>query len=195
MHLGPESSRAILDLARRAIRAALNGERVDQSSTADAGGVADELAQRAGCFVSLHEMRTHRLRGCVGRLEADEPLNTVVPKVAESCLRDPRFEHCRIRLDDLPRLLIEVTVLSPLRSAADPLDFSLLEDGIVLTLGEVTGCFLPQVARETGWSKEQLLSRLAQEKLGLPPDAWTLPQAKLQKFSTLLIGPEPFEVV
>ena len=49
-----------------------------------------------------------------------------------------------------------------------------------------------QVARETGWSKQQLLDRLCMEKLGLPARAWTLPGAKLQKFSTMLVGPEPF---
>ena len=32
------------------------------------------LAHRAGCFASLHELHTHRLRGCVGQLEARDPI-------------------------------------------------------------------------------------------------------------------------
>jgi AMMECR1 domain-containing protein len=49
------------------------------------------------------------------------------------------------------------------------------------------------VARETGWTREQLLSRLCVEKMGLPADAWKLPGAKLQVFTTSVVGPEPFE--
>jgi AMMECR1 domain-containing protein len=48
------------------------------------------------------------------------------------------------------------------------------------------------VARETGWSREQLLNRLCSEKLGLPANSWQNSDAKLMKFDTLLVGPEPF---
>jgi len=69
-----------------------------------------------------------------------------------------------------------------------------LNEGIYLTFGESgAGCFLPQVARETGWSKEQLLDRLCVEKMGLLASAWHDPRAKLFVFTTLEIGPEPFE--
>jgi len=187
MTLSPASSRALLDLARQAIRAALT----DRLPPAPPDST--ELAQRAGCFVSLHEMTTHALRGCVGQLQSDQPLAQLVPRVAESCLRDPRFGHHRVTLHELPELQIEITLLSPLRAAASPLDFDLLNEGIVLRVDEIEGCFLPQVARETGWSKEQLLDRLCSEKLGLPANAWRGPDARLSAFTTLLIGPEPFE--
>jgi AMMECR1 domain-containing protein len=72
------------------------------------------------------------------------------------------------------------------------MDFELLTDGIHLTIGGRVGVFLPQVARETGWLREQLLARLCTEKLGMPPTAWQLPEAKLQIFSTRILGPVPF---
>ena len=50
-----------------------------------------------------------------------------------------------------------------------------------------------QVARETGWNREQLLTRLCVEKMGLTPHAWREPGAKLMTFSTVILGPEPFE--
>jgi len=51
------------------------------------------------------------------------------------------------------------------------------------------------VARDTGWTREQLLDRLCTEKLGLHPASWRhAPMVKLQRFTTLVIGPEPFEV-
>ena len=69
-----------------------------------------------------------------------------------------------------------------------------MNEGIYLTWGETrAGCFLPQVAQETGWSKEQLLARLCVEKMGLPPEAWKDLRAKLFVFTTLVIGPEPFD--
>ncbi|HUU53606.1 MAG TPA: AMMECR1 domain-containing protein, partial [Armatimonadota bacterium] len=35
-----------------------------------------------------------------------------------------------------------------------------------------SGVFLPQVAEETGWSRDELLSHLCREKAGLSADAW-----------------------
>jgi AMMECR1 domain-containing protein len=51
---------------------------------------------------------------------------------------------------------------------------------------------LPQVARETGWTKEQLLDRLCTEKLGVSAIVWQHPNAKLFKFSSVILGPEAF---
>src|SRR6185295_6752285 len=130
--------------------------------------------------VSLHEKETHHLRGCMGRLDASNPVIQAVSRTAVSSLRDPRFEDDRLSLEDLPDTEIELSLLSPLSPAEHVLDFDPLAQGIVLKLGARSGCFLPQVARETGWSREQLLSRLCTEKMRLPPDAWQDEEAKLQ---------------
>lgn len=188
MQLSPKTSRLLLDIARDAIRAAVQGRPVPAPPAGD-----PELSHHAGCFVSLHELRTHRLRGCVGQLDAGETLAVVVPKMAQACLHDPRFERWRIESGDLPRLQIEISLLSPPQPCVDVLDFDPQLHGIVLRVAERSGCFLPQVARETGWSREQLLSRLASEKLELDPLIWRSPAARLEKFTTLLIGPEPFD--
>ena len=73
------------------------------------------------------------------------------------------------------------------------LDFQRETHGIFLSVEGRGGCFLPQVARETGWSKEQLLQRLCMEKLGLGPQAWQQPTARLCRFTAEIIGHEPFE--
>ena len=70
--------------------------------------------------------------------------------------------------------------------------FEPLEHGIYLQLAGRTGCFLPQVARETRWTREQLLARLCTEKLGVDPRAWQAGDARLFTFSVLVLGPEPF---
>jgi AMMECR1 domain-containing protein len=109
---------------------------------------------------------------------------------AEASLKDPRFLDQPILLSELPMLEVEVTVLGPLRRAASPMDFDPLIHGIYLAVGDRSGCFLPQVARETGWTKQQLLSRLCSEKLGLPTEAWRNPSAALQIFDAEVIGPQ-----
>jgi AmmeMemoRadiSam system protein A len=189
MLLPPQHHRTLLDAARAVIRATLAGQPLPEIQTAE-----PTLLQPAGCFVSLHEQATHRLRGCVGRMDASQPLITAVCKASSGVLGDPRFrDDDAVRLHELPNLEIEISILSPLRPAPGPLEFDPLNEGIYLKLGGRSGVFLPQVARETGWTKEQLLSRLCTEKMGMPADAWRLPGAQLLVFSTQIVGPEPFE--
>src|SRR5437762_14099828 len=107
MNLSPQHSAILLNLARRTIRASLG----------DPDGPIDPpteplLLQPAGCFVSLHEQATNRLRGCVGRLDARDPMYLAVTDSARSVLFDPRFENERIALEDLNRLTLEISLLS-----------------------------------------------------------------------------------
>lgn len=187
MTLSPASRTELLDMARRSLRAAV----FDPNANAAIPPPANpQLLQPAGCFVSLHERESHRLRGCIGRLEASGPLWRVAVETAVNVLSDPRFADNRVTPAELAHLTIELSVLSPLHPASSPTDFDAERDGIHLTIGEQTGCFLPQVARETGWSKEMLLDRLCTEKLGLPADAWRNRDVKMMRFSTIVVGPE-----
>ncbi len=125
-------------------------------------------------------------------MDASKPLINAVAHAAASVLDDPRFAYFPVTLGELPDLTLEISALSPLKPAPDPLSFDPLNDGIYLTIVNRHGVFLPQVARETGWDKEQLLARLCTEKMGLDYNAWQSPDAKLETFSTLIIGPAPF---
>jgi uncharacterized protein len=189
MDLLAEQERRILNLARSFVRAGLSGEGFMRPPAEEADPA---LIEPAGCFVSLHAMRGHSLRGCVGRIDAGQPLIEALRAASVQVLRDPRFARDPVMLEELPRLCIEVSVLSAPRAAPMPLEFEPLEHGIFLEIGNRTGCFLPQVARETGWSREQLLDRLCLEKLGLPGPAWRNPHARLHVFSVRVLGPEPF---
>src|SRR5829696_4674578 len=86
------------------------------TAAGEAGGVAGEdldaptdaeLTTPAGCFVSLHEKVTHRLRGCVGRLDPEMPLWRVVRETAGDVLRDPRFTNAPVTADEIPSLELE----------------------------------------------------------------------------------------
>jgi AmmeMemoRadiSam system protein A len=180
----------VLNLARSFVRDALQG-----TSRVLWGDQDAILKEPAGCFVSLHGLHGHHLRGCVGRIDASHPLLEALRHASTQVLQDPRFANDPVRLRELPQLSIEVSVLSAPMPAPSPLDFEPLNHGIFLTIGNRTGCFLPQVARETGWTREQLLNRLCSEKMGLAPDSWRNQQSALHVFSVVVIGPEPFEPV
>ena len=148
-----------------------------------------ELQEPRGVFVTL---RTEgRLRGCIGCFEASQPLHEVVAEMAESsALRDPRFILDRLRPEELEELTIEISVLSPLQKIDDPLDFELGRHGIYLKRGVASGCFLPQVAEETGWSKEEFLTQCASGKAGLPADTWKDPATEVFRFTCEIIQEE-----
>jgi len=179
----------LLDAAREAIRAVLAGEMPETMELVD-----PILSQPAGCFVSLHRRDTHALRGCVGRLDARDALLEAVRDTAVGVIDDPRFVDDPVTLRELSELELEISVISQLYPVDDPASFDLLNDGIYLMFAGRTGCFLPQVARETGWTREQLLDRLCTEKLGLPAMVWRHPQASLSRFTTCILGPEAFQL-
>jgi uncharacterized protein (TIGR00296 family) len=105
---------------------------------------------------------------------------------------DPRFFGNKITLDELAELDIEISVLSPLKKTDDPLSLRLGTDGIYIKRGCASGCFLPQVATETGWTKEQFLSYCCSHKAGLPDDAWDDPDTDVFLFTAEVFG-APFE--
>ena len=172
----------LLRIARDAVAAAVRHEtppRVDP--------VAPELNTPRGAFVTV---KNHgRLRGCIGQFVAKLPLFELVQEMAVSAAtHDPRFTFDRISPEEIPDLDVEVSVLGPLEKITDPLDFELGVHGIYIKRGFSHGCFLPQVAAETGWSKEQFLSHCAGGKAGLPDDAWKDPQTEVLRFTCEVVS-------
>jgi AmmeMemoRadiSam system protein A len=192
MELAAHERMFLLKTACDAVRAALGGPAPQPTPADRAMAASPSMTQPAGCFVTLHQRRTHALRGCIGRLDANGPLLDTMLSMSQAVLRDPRFSNNPVSLAELATLEVEISILSPLKPAASPLAFEPKRDGIYLTASGRNGCFLPQVAQETGWTREQLLIRLCTEKMGLAPNAWQDPHAVLQTFSTVVLGPRPF---
>lgn len=186
LNLTPAQHRELLEFTRAAIRREL-GDAVTLPCLSDSA-----FSIQAGCFVSLHRRDTHRLRGCIGLIRAEAPLRDSLAEMAVAAVHDGRFRDNPVTLAELPDLDLELSILSPFEPASTPLDFDLQLHGIYLTFRGRAGLFLPQVARETGWSREMLLQRLCAEKMGLPADAWRQPDARLSRFQVYIVGPEPF---
>jgi len=165
----------LVRLARAALDTHFSG-REDLGRELAAWPTGPERERRQGVFVTLNrkdaaEARAQgRLRGCIGQPEPTFPLYYgTVQAALDAALRDPRFEP--VKADELARLEVEVTVLSPRRPVASWRDIRLGTHGIVLQKGGKAALFLPQVAPEQGWTLDETLTALA-EKAGLPPDGW-----------------------
>lgn len=174
----------LLEIARRSVTAAVTGAPHQEVQESD-----PELNGKQGCFVTLKN--GDMLRGCLGNFISDIPLCRLVNEMARaSATEDPRFFSSPITPQELPELKIEISVLSPLRRIANPLDLELGVHGIYIRRGGAAGCFLPQVATETGWSKEEFLRYCCSHKAGLAPDAWREPGTEVLVFTADVFGDE-----
>ena len=150
---------------------------------------APELNAHCGCFVTLKNQE--RLRGCIGQFTSERPLIELVAQMAKaSATSDPRFFADPITANELEQLDIEISVLSPLRLTREPLSLRLGIDGIYIKRNGASGCFLPQVATETGWSKEEFLSYCCVHKASLPPDAWKDAETEVYLFTAEVFSAE-----
>ena len=127
------------------------------------------LNSKCGAFVSLHKYG--RLRGCIGHFGEDVPLHEIVAEMARAAaFEDPRFTPVtREELDDID---IEISVLTPMRRIQSIDEFELHRHGIYIRKGFRSGTFLPQVADEVNWTKEEFIGHCSQDKAGLGWDGW-----------------------
>ena len=174
--------RTLLKVARDTVESIILRKPIKKPQSDD-----PELNAPCGCFVTL---KNHgRLRGCIGQFTSDSPLIELVAEMAKaSATGDPRFLADPITSRELKQLDIEISVLSPLQRTDEPLSLRLGVDGIYIKRGCASGCFLPQVATETGWSKEEFLSYCCAHKAGLAPDAWKDPKTQVHLFTAEAFG-------
>jgi len=162
--LNTNQRKRLLEIARKSLETYLkSGKKLEVNET------DPSLLKKNGAFVTLREKG--ELRGCIGNLVGSQPLYLTIRDMAvEAAVGDPRFPA--VTAEELKEIEIEVSVLSELKKIDDPLSIELGVHGVLVRRGFNSGVFLPQVATETGWSKEEFLSNLCSHKAGLAADAW-----------------------
>jgi len=126
------------------------------------------LYAKRGAFVTLNA--NGRLRGCIGHMAEDRPLCEVVAAMAmQAAFNDRRFEP--LTEEEWPDVSIEVSVLTPYRAIGGPGEIVIGRDGVVLRSRGRSAVYLPQVAPEQGWDREETLTHLC-AKAGLGGDCW-----------------------
>jgi AmmeMemoRadiSam system protein A len=180
----PEQRDALLRLARRSLVHEVCGGQRELDTTVELP------AGFSGCFVTLKT--AGRLRGCMGTFR---PLGTLAQTVDQvtrmSCSSDPRFASQRIGPDELDEIHIEVSVLDEPKPTDDPAGLVVGKHGVWIRRGSASGCLLPQVAVERGWSAEEFLTQCCVLKAGLTPDAWRDPETETLLFGAEIISEPP----
>lgn len=127
-----------------------------------------EFNQPAAVFVTL-TLGGH-LRGCIGSLEPRGTLADMVAGYAvAAAAEDPRFDP--VTESELQKIIIEISVLSPLERVASADAVKQGVHGVYLKSGRRSGTYLPQVWEHFS-TREEFLSSLCEVKAGLPAGAW-----------------------
>lgn len=168
--LSPDDRKRLLELAREAMTDAVTGKR---KKDIDISSISDPLRQIGASFVTL--TIEGDLRGCIGTLEAYQPLyRDVQDHAIQAALEDYRFPP--VTAEEIPLISIEISRLtSPV-----PLPYKKPEelpgllkphvDGVILKDGFHRATFLPQVWQQLP-EPPIFLSHLCQ-KMGAAPDLW-----------------------
>ena len=162
--LSEDEKQMLKKIAYESIKDSLDGKPISHFSS-----LTSHLSSKCGAFVSLHKQG--RLRGCIGHFGEDTPLHEIVAEMARAAaFEDPRFMPVtRGELDDID---IEISVLTPMRRIQSLDEFQLHRHGIYIRKGYRSGTFLPQVADEVNWTKEDFVGHCSQDKAGLGWDGW-----------------------
>jgi AmmeMemoRadiSam system protein B/AmmeMemoRadiSam system protein A len=178
--LDPQDRKILLALARSTVERYVTTHSVPEP---DPSALNGRLMRSCGAFVTLK--KHGNLRGCIGRFNAKEPLYRVVQQMAISAAtEDPRFAP--VAASELPDLEIEISVLTPMRKINSIDEFTLGRQGIYIRKGLRAGTLLPQVARETGWTKEEFLGHCARDKAGIGWNGWK--DADLYVYEAIVFG-------
>ena len=148
-----------------------------------------ELLEKRAVFVTLRNREHGNLRGCIGQSKPLYPLIEAVAKTAiSSAVEDTRFPS--LTLDELPEMLIEINVLSPLAPSI-PEDVKIGKHGLMINKGSKGALFLPEVAVSNGWDLHTFLDELCR-KADLPEGSWQEREAELYVFESEAWGENEF---
>ena len=181
MLLDLEKGKFLVKLARAAVEEYLrSGVKIEPPPD-----TPPELYENRGVFVTLKTYPHKELRGCIGYPEPIMPLAlATIDAAISAATRDPRFYP--VSVEELPKLLFEVTVLTPPQPIAVPPEelpraVKVGRDGLIVRCGYASGLLLPQVPVEWGWNEEEFLAQTC-VKAGLPPNCWLDPRCQFYKF-------------
>ncbi|PAU80414.1 AMMECR1 domain-containing protein [Halovibrio salipaludis] len=182
----PEYRSMLLTLARDSIR---QGFETGRPLPVNPAQWPEGLQREGASFVTL-KRPDGSLRGCIGTLEARQPLVTDVAEHAHAAaFRDPRFQP--LAAHELEEVHLELSILSrpePLPVASEAELLAALqpgEDGLILEDGVHRGTFLPAVWESLPEPVDFV--RQLKRKAGLPSDYWS-PSLTIKRYRTESFG-------
>jgi AmmeMemoRadiSam system protein A len=169
--LDQQDCQALLHIARDSIR---HGLEQGGQLLLDPSDYGDALKQTGACFVTLN--KHGKLRGCIGTLQAYQPLvKDVADHAYAAAFSDPRFPA--LNSDELDQVDISISILG------EPEEMSVTDeedlcrqltpgsDGLILECGSLRGTFLPSVWESLPDCHEFV--RHLKQKAGLDSRYWS----------------------
>ena len=188
MQLSNQDKKVLLELARNSINFGLDSGKPLTINDNDFHNYNNELQVEAACFVTL--TINNQLRGCIGHLQAIQPLvKDVAENAYSAAFRDPRFPA--LTANELSECEIEISILTPPEPISFTSEQDLLNqiqpqvDGLILEDGYKRGTFLPSVW-ESLPDKQQFWEHLKM-KAGLPVNHWS-DTVKVSRYHSLAIS-------
>lgn len=179
--LNSQEQREALNIARCAIETYVKNNTIPCIKT-----VSLSLQKHYGAFVTIRK-KSGELRGCVGEFEPNKPLHTVIQNMSIlASTNDSRFDP--ITRNELNQLVIEISVMSPIRKITRWQDIIVGVHGVVIKNENITATYLPQVATENAMSLETFLESLCREKAGLSKDCYKNPDVELYIYDVQIIS-------
>ncbi|RCK75120.1 MAG: putative ACR [Ignavibacteriae bacterium] len=183
-NLNDNEKKLLLSISRKTLEMFVRENKIFDVNEKD---LTPNLKEKCGAFVTLYLNR--QLRGCIGRFDPVDPLYKVVQQMTiASASEDYRFYP--VTEDELKNIEIEISVLTPLRRIKSIDEIQLGKHGIYIKKGLNSGTFLPKVATETGWTKEEFLGHCAQDKAGIGWNGWK--DAELYTYEALVFNEKEF---
>jgi AmmeMemoRadiSam system protein B/AmmeMemoRadiSam system protein A len=163
--LTQEDKKQLLDFARKSIVYFLDKQEMLEVSDSN---ISERLKEPKAAFVTLTENR--QLRGCIGDIFPRQPLyKSVISNAVYAAVEDQRFYP--VGKDELKYITIEISALTAPKPIASYQEIRIGIDGVVLKKDGFSAVFLPEVAPEQKWDREEMLNHLSL-KAGLPADGW-----------------------
>lgn len=138
----------------------------------------EAFQEERGIFVTL--LKDGDLRGCIGYIR---PYKNILESIHDMALaaafEDPRFPP--LQEQELPRIKIEISILSPMTELKDTEAIKIGTHGLYLQHPFGSGLLLPQVAEDWGWDKKEFLKEIC-HKAGLPQGSYLDSAARLFSF-------------
>lgn len=172
---------ALLKLARQTLKVYLNDKKTPKFNEKE---LTARLKEKRGIFVTLKNRG--ELRGCIGRIFDPEPLYQEAIEYTVHSTQDSRFYYNPVTAKEEPDIDIEISVLSPMKKVASYKDIVVGRHGVYLMKDGCNAVFLPQVAPEQGWTRDEMLNQLSM-KAGLDKDAWRQ-DAEFMVFTAQVFG-------
>ena len=183
--LTPTEKNTLLDIARATIT---HGVQHSKPLTVSVAKFSPALQQQCATFVTLNLQQ--QLRGCIGTLEAHQPLiQDVAEHAFAAAFEDPRFAP--VTANEVSQLDIHIALLTPATAMHFTSEDDLLQqlqpgiDGLILQSGAHRATFLPAVWESLPEPKQFL--RQLKLKAGLEKNFWN-DEMKVSRYSAISIG-------